>query len=312
MAVFAIVAIAALAVPTQSFTVAGCVPPRNPPKLLTGEGATLTVHVPNMPIASIAGGLLPNNRVIVNAAAAGGDPAYWKPTAEDIGRVQRADVIVLNGAGYEPWAAQAALPRARTLELSRLVEDRLIAEQGATHSHGPEGEHSHSGTAFTTWLSPAILRVQAGAIAAEFVKQRPSQKSAIEARLAALDARIVEVEAALKAIAAVEPRWLGSHPVYQYLAQAGGLTIDCVHWEPGETPLEIEWDLLRRKRAEVSAPRVWMLWEDEPLPAVRDRLRAEGVEVIVFSPLGAGDGSRGDFVAYLKNRVDAMRAAVAP
>ena len=98
--------------------------------------------------------------------------------------------------------------------------------------------------------------------------------------------------------------------MYQYLAQAGGLTIDCVHWEPGEMPLEIEWTKFRQMRANAPAPKAWMLWEGEPGQAIRDRLAAESVEVVVFSPLGAGDASGGDFLAYFKDRLKAMRQAV--
>ncbi|NIV56794.1 MAG: zinc ABC transporter substrate-binding protein, partial [Actinobacteria bacterium] len=29
------------------------------------------------------------------------DPAYWKPSAEDVLAMQQADLIVLNGASYE-------------------------------------------------------------------------------------------------------------------------------------------------------------------------------------------------------------------
>ena len=45
------------------------------------------------------------------------------------------------------------------------LEERLIPlQKEATHSHGLEGEHEHSGTAFTTWLDPTLAAEQASAI----------------------------------------------------------------------------------------------------------------------------------------------------
>lgn len=314
MIAFAVVAITAMVLPSTLPTVAGCVPPKER-KAPTTAPATppagpVSVHTPNAPVTSIVRALAPTAVVSGPWASADGDPAYWKPSSSDIARVQSVELIVLNGAGYEPWAQQAALPRARTLELAQSVRGKLIEEQGETHSHGPEGEHSHAGFAFTTWLSPAILREQARVLAAELARLRPTEKQAIDAKLVELNAKLDELDAELKELARAQPRWLGSHPVYQYLAQAGGLTIDCVHWEPGEMPLEIEWTKFRQLRANAPAPKAWMLWEGEPGQAIRDRLAAESVEVVVFSPLGAGDASGGDFLAYFKDRLKAMRQAV--
>ena len=44
---------------------------------------------------------------------------------------------------------------------------------GFTHSHGPGGEHSHTGTAFTTWLDPLLALQQAKASRDALIKQRP-------------------------------------------------------------------------------------------------------------------------------------------
>ena len=306
MIAFAAVVVVVMVVPSTLPAVVGCVPPRSRNPAAQGEKALLTIHAPNMPIASIAARLLPNQRVIVGAAAAGGDPAYWKPSSDDIGRIQQADLILLNGAGYEPWAAQAALPRNRTVDLSVAVKSNLIEEAGETHSHGPEGEHSHAGTAFTTWLSPDILRTQAREIALALATMKPSQKTAIEAALAKLNEELLALGTTLRAAAAKQPMWLASHPVYQYLAQAGGTTIESMHWEPGEMPSETEWTKFRLSRAAAPKPVAVMLWEGEPGAEIRAKLDAEGVRVVVFPPQGDG----GDFLAALGKSLDAMAAAV--
>lgn len=42
-----------------------------------------------------------------------------------------------------------------------------------THIHGPEGEHAHGATAFTTWLDPTLALKQANAIRATLAKLHP-------------------------------------------------------------------------------------------------------------------------------------------
>jgi zinc transport system substrate-binding protein len=211
------------------------------------------------------------------------DPAYWRPRAEQIRDIQSCDLIILNGAGYEPWAAQAALPRARTIDTTSAAKDKLIEVEGETHSHGPEGEHTHSTTASTTWLSPTIARAQAGAIADALRPffATPEAAAALAARKTALDATFTRTEKALAELRSLEPKWLASHPVYQYLGQASGIEIESKHWEPGEMPSDREWTKFRLTRAAFPKPIAWMLWEDEPGPEIRAQLAKDGVEVLV-------------------------------
>ena len=94
-----------------------------------------------------------------------GDPAMWVPDASDIPQLQAADLIVINGAGYESWLAFTSLDTDRLLDTTEVIQDLLLPIANATlHQHGPEGEHSHQGTAFTTWLDPHIAVEQARAI----------------------------------------------------------------------------------------------------------------------------------------------------
>ncbi|TNF96127.1 MAG: zinc ABC transporter substrate-binding protein, partial [Gammaproteobacteria bacterium] len=104
-------------------------------------------------------------------APKGVDPAFWKPDVKTIGQYQQADLILLNGANYAKWINQVSLPRLRTVDTSRGFGDQLIkVSAGATHSHGPSGDHSHSGTAFTTWLDPQLASLQAKAIRDALIK----------------------------------------------------------------------------------------------------------------------------------------------
>ena len=90
------------------------------------------------------------------------DPAYWSPDPDTIAGYQSADVILLNGAGYARWVNHASLPRTRMVYTSAgFAEDYIDVEQTVTHTHGPGAEHSHRGTAFTTWLKPTLAIQQA-------------------------------------------------------------------------------------------------------------------------------------------------------
>lgn len=270
------------------------------------------IYVPNPAIESMVRSLVGDSARILapwkgRDGAEGGDPAYWKPTADVIREIQSCALILLNGAGYERWSEQAALPRAKTVDTTGHVRGRLIVEEGETHSHGPDGEHSHSGFASSTWLSPALAKEQLATVVGGIYELEGTTYPTSEI-YQAMRARLDEADATLREVGALAPRLLASHPVYQYLGQAGGIAIESMHWEPGEMPSDKEWTQFRLTRAGHPRPTAWMLWEGEPGPEIRARLDAEGVRVFVF-PLFPID-EKGDFVWTFARTIEALRDAL--
>ena len=97
-----------------------------------GDG---TVFASNYPLAYFAE-RIGGRAEIVRMPEAVGDPAFWKPTAEDVIGMQQAEVILMNGAGYERWAAMVTLPRSRVVDTSAGFRDRLMTVDGTlTHQH---------------------------------------------------------------------------------------------------------------------------------------------------------------------------------
>ena len=194
------------------------------------------------------------------------DPAFWNPTADDIAALQQADVILLNGATYEKWLPTASLPSARTTDTCAAVTDRLIETDGPVHSHGPDGEHSHAGVAFTTWLDPEIAIAQATAVRDALVKAAPQYQQDFDARYGLLVREIQErfagVEQAINT--APDTAVIFSHPVYQYLARRFGMNGRTVHWEPDAEPDASQLAELDALLAEF--PATWFIWHDPGSP----------------------------------------------
>jgi len=212
-----------------------------------------------------------------------GDPANWKPGSEAIARMQSADLVILNGAGYESWLNWVSLPNDVLLDTSAGIGGRLIAmEEETVHQHGPQGAHSHQGLAFTIWLDPKLAMQQASAIEQAISGLVPENREAHQARLADLNARLAKLDEELRTAfdALGDQPLVFSHPVYQYLAARYGLNGVSVHWEPGEDPGIKAWidfqEILR------SHPAKLMIWEDQPGDATVSRLEQLGIQPIPF------------------------------
>jgi len=228
------------------------------------------------------------------------DPAYWEPTEEDIILYQEADLILLNGAGYAKWVEKVSLPPSKMINTSLPFRENYInLQEGQSHSHGPEGEHEHQGFAFTTWLNFKYAKIQAEEIMKALINLMPENKKEFEDsylllanEIDDLDRRMNEVANSLK-----EDIILASHPVYQYLSSGYGLNIESFHWEPDQMPDELMWENFDTAQSNLKAN--IMLWEDEPLPEIKQKLQQRGVMVVVFNP-GGNTPVSGDFLNLMK------------
>lgn len=237
------------------------------------------------------------------------DPAFWVPDPETVAAYQGADLILLNGAGYAGWVDKFSLPPSRQVITTARVSDRYIVEEDAVaHTHGPEGEHTHGQVAFTTWLDPTIAIAQAAAIYEALRSVRPGAEAELRVGYAALEADLQALDAELSEIFSRDPErpLLASHPVYQYLAQRYRLKLISFHLEPDEAPTEAEWRELGSVGEE--HPAAVMLWEAEPLPAIRTRLEELGIRAVAFEPLGNAP-AEGDYLTGMRANLARLEAA---
>ncbi|MDX2349904.1 MAG: metal ABC transporter substrate-binding protein [Porticoccus sp.] len=268
------------------------------------------IYTVNYPLAWMAERLAGDAARVVFPAPTDVDPAFWQPDIDTILEYQQGDLILLNGANYAKWMAHVSLPASRLIDTSAGYRKQLIAlDADPVHRHGPVGEHSHGGLAFTTWLDLVLAQRQLQAVAGVLQRLLPQDSGAIEQRLAAglkelddMDVRMTALEQKLDGAPL-----LYSHPVYQYLQRRYLLNGKALHWEPDLAPDANQWqelaDLLQSHPARI------MLWEDEPLPQVATRLDEMGIQVVVFTPLG-NRPAQGNFSSNMKANIHALEMAL--
>ncbi len=273
------------------------------------ESDTVVVFTTNYPLAYFARRIGGDQVRVEFPAPAGIDPAYWSPGPETVAAYQQADLILLNGAGYERWVAKTSLPDSKLVNTSAGFEDMyIVSEEAVVHTHGPAGEHEHQNLAFTTWLDPVLAIEQARAIRDALAAQLPGAEADLQDGFAALETDLTEIDARLAAWAAdhAGQPLLASHPVYQYLARRYDLNLRSVHFEPDEMlTAGGRRDLAARLEGHEAE---WMLWEATPLDETRQLLASEyGVGSVVFDPCGNGPES-GDYISVMRTNVKALEA----
>lgn len=237
------------------------------------------------------------------------DPAFWQPTDTVIGWFQDADLILMNGATYSKWAEKVSLPAAKLVDTSAGFKADLIEVKDAvTHSHGPGGDHSHGGVAFTTWIDFTQAASQAAAVRAGLGKVLPQASAKLDAALKTLSEELGSLDARMKVVGSrmKNAPVVASHPVYQYLARRYGMNLKAVLWEPETAPDDKA--IAELKAILAAHPAKWMIWEGEPAKESVEKLSALGVASLVFDPCGNTPGD-GDFISVMKSNVSALEKA---
>ena len=263
--------------------------------------AEKTIFASTYPLAYFAERITEQPEIVTHPEMAG-DPTDWRPSIDQILAIQKADVILLNGAGYEGWARTATLPPSRMTDTSAAFEDRyLTVEDGAQHQHGPKGA-AHGALASRTWLDLSLAAEQASAVMEALARAGIADEAALLQNHERLRDDLLHLDAAFEQATAGhgDVPLVASHPVYHYLAARYGLDIESVHWEPEVAPSEDMW--ARLEALLQHHPAAWMIWEGEPRPESVQRLEAMGLRSIVFSP-GANRPEQGDLLLLMQENL---------
>lgn len=268
----------------------------------------LEVFVVNYPLKYFAQRIGGAHVNVSFPAPEGVDPAYWTPDIPTISAYQKADLILLNGAGYAKWVKKVSLPRSKMVDTSKSFKERYLHTQAMTHSHGAQGKHAHEDLAFTTWLDLELAARQADAVRKAFSRMRPDHKDLFQANYDKLKNDLGRLDSDILACVSKNPDkpLLVSHPVYDYFEKRYRLNIQSVHWEPDMPPRDAQWMELKSIQGDHKAQ--WMIWEGDPNPATVKKLQALGIESLTFDPCGnVPDG--GEFLKVMQQNVENLKMA---
>jgi zinc/manganese transport system substrate-binding protein len=157
------------------------------------------------------------------------DPHDYEPTPSDIAAFTDADVVLVNGAGYDSWATKAADtldPRPAVLTVAEIAgEHGEEGNHGHDHHHDQGQGHGHGGNPHL-WYSPDAVGQVATAVTAELSHRSPDAAGYFTERAEAWQA---DLRPYLDEIAAVRDTahgrtYAATETVFDDMAAAVGLT----------------------------------------------------------------------------------------
>jgi len=239
-------------------------------------------------------------------------PRDWRPEAEFIRHLQKADLIVANGSAARaaPWLNVVSIAESKVVPTGENIHltDFILIEDAPTHSHGPEGEHSHSGIVATTWLNPRVAKDQAAMIADRLCELYPEHRKDIRANQKQLDQQLDDLTKRIEALTEFSgSKVLASEPSFKYLLRPLGIEDKHYFWTQEQSAItETLWDEFDQTRP---AEATFMLWPYPPPQEIADRLNKRSINVVVIDLLTIQPKS-GDYIQVMKSNIDKLEKAL--
>lgn len=299
---------------------ASCASNKGAPKRTSEGGKAPVIYTTSYPMQYFAE-RISRGKVPVVCPVPGDQAALLRTiNAEVIQAYQNADLIVINGAGYENWIEMVFLAESKIVDTAKPFENEfIVSKEVITHSHGPSGAHAHGGVDGHTWLDPVYAKIQAEEIKKAMVKHFPAHAAEFEAGFSSLAKDLDDLDRQLGGLSKAydgQPI-LASHPSYKYIARRYKWNI--VNLDVGLDPTEMPDDgqLAEIKVVLEAHPAKYILWETYPNAEIARRLQDElGLKNLQFRPckeLGEEDIRSGlHYMKIMEDNIANIREIFAP
>ncbi|HWS19342.1 MAG TPA: zinc ABC transporter substrate-binding protein [Nitrososphaera sp.] len=127
------------------------------------EQDKITVVASFYPLYEFASRVIGDMGEVSSLVPPGIEPHDWEPTVQDVSRVRAADVLVINGAGFERWAddmgAKVIANTSEGIEFN-YKEGKKVGEDDDDDEHGHGDATGGGGVNPHIWLDPILAKHQ--------------------------------------------------------------------------------------------------------------------------------------------------------
>ena len=182
----------------------------------SASGERFAVVVSMSIIADLASAVAGGDAEITTLVPIGGDPHVYEPTPSDARALQDADLVVMNGAGLEPWLPSLLPGDVELVDLMARVDLPLVSDED-----GEPDPH--------LWMVPTNAIRYVEAMAEAFAEADPDRAAAYQRRAAEYAEELRDLDDELRAALDVIPpsnrKLVTSHDAYSYFADHYGIEV---------------------------------------------------------------------------------------
>ena len=255
-----------------------------------------------------------------------GDAHVYEPTPADAQTVAAAQVVFVNGLGFEGWLD-------RLIEASEYKGTIAVATEGVTalkmaeeghdhaegeeHDHAEEAGHDHGGTDPHAWQSIGNARIYVSNIAQALIAADPEGEAIYSANatayLAELSAVDAEIQAAIASLPEARRSVVTSHDAFGYFAAAYGMTFHAPEGQSTEaepSAADVATLITQMKAEAIPAVFVENITDSRLLEQITSETGAKIGGTLFSDALSGPDGPAGTYLDMMRHNVATLTAAL--
>ena len=160
----------------------------------------------------------------------GVDPHDWEPTIRDTERLQRADMIITNGIGYEHWIGSLSTSNYQGIIVDTSngilidYDEKHDDEKHDDEKHDDE-KHKHGNLDPHIWLNPVYAQLQVKNIANALSNSDPTNKNYYQSNAAIYNQELNLLDTKIRTeLSGCKTDFITFHDAFSYFAEEYGLT----------------------------------------------------------------------------------------
>ena len=234
------------------------------------------------------------------------EPHDWEPTIKDVQKMQKSDLIIINGIGFENW-----VDKLYEMNYQGVVVDTSIGiiknmdEESSIHkeSHN-ESEDPH------IWLNPVFAKIQVQNIADAFSDSDPENKQYFQENAANYITELDLLDSKIRnELSGCNHDFIAFHDAFSYFADEYGLTQHTVisSYEPHAEPTAKTLENVINKAKQLNLKIIFT--EETADPKTSQVIANEiGGKILVLSPLEiSGDGT---YISKMTENLNHLKEAL--
>ena len=244
----------------------------------------------------------------------GVEPHDWEPTVKDVQIMQKSDLIIINGIGFENWVDNLIENNYQGIivDTSNGIKIDLSEEQHDEEQHDEEqhDEHRHLEGDPHVWLNPVYAKIQVQNIANAFSNYDPKNSKFYHTNAAKYIEKLNALDSKIRnELSDCNHDFIAFHDAFSYFADEYGLnqhTIIPTSNSHGEvTAKTLEKVILTAKKLNIT-----VIFSEESASSKSSEIIANEIKgkVLILSPLEVV--SNGTYISKMTENLENLKEAL--
>lgn len=238
----------------------------------------------------------------------GVEPHDWEPTIHDVQLMQKSNLIIINGIGFENWVDSL-----EELNYSGNIVDTskgiLILDSGIIDEHEAD-EHRHQSGDPHIWLNPVLAKIQVQNIADAFIQQDPENQEFYQTNAKNYIKKLDNLDNKIRnELSTCNRDFIAFHDAFSYFADEYDLqqhtiiTSNDPHAEPTAKTLEKVINTARELQIQV-------IFTEETVDTRISNVIANeiGGKILILSPIEIG--ADGNYISRMTQNLNNLKEAL--